>query len=356
MNNGTDFRTILRNGTPIIDVRAPVEFAQGAIPAAVNLPLMNDDERAAVGTCHKHKGTEAAIVLGHSLVAGENRTRRIAAWCEAFQRSPQAYLCCARGGQRSHIAQQWLHEAGIAAPLIVGGYKSLRQAALTAIDERVRQPIVLIGGCTGNGKTQLVRAHPEGIDLEGLAHHRGSSFGRTLTPQLSQASFENALAVELLQKTASRWVLEDEGNTIGSNHLPEPLRKQMVQADVVVVDDPLDVRLERLREEYFTSMQRDFLRACGEEQGWQAYGDYLRHGLFAIRRRLGLQRFVELSASLEHALNVQQQSGSTDAHFDWLRPLLEVYYDPMYRYQLAKKADQIVFQGRWQEIADWLRA
>jgi tRNA 2-selenouridine synthase len=89
-------------------------------------------------------------------------------------------------------------------PLIVGGYKALRQAAIQATDELVQRPIVLIGGCTGNGKTQLVCSRPDGIDLEGLAHHRGSSFGRTLQPQHPQATFENHLAVSLLKKPNSR--------------------------------------------------------------------------------------------------------------------------------------------------------
>ncbi|MBB1200341.1 tRNA 2-selenouridine(34) synthase MnmH [Enterobacteriaceae bacterium 89] len=356
MTNGTDFRAILRAGTPIIDVRAPVEFQQGAVPAACNLPLMNDDERAAVGTCYKRQGAEAALKLGHSLVNGEIRQQRLEAWCNALQQVPNAYLCCARGGQRSHITQQWLREAGVDVPLIVGGYKSLRQTAIAVTAELVQRPIVLIGGCTGNGKTLLVRSQPSGIDLEGLAHHRGSSFGRTLQPQLSQASFENALAVELLQKESPRWVLEDEGNMIGSNHLPACLREQMAQSSIAVVEDPFEIRLERLREEYFTRMQHDFVQAFGEEQGWQEYGEYLHHGLFAIRRRLGLQRFAELTAKLDIALADQQRSGSTDSHFSWLKPLLVEYYDPMYRYQLEKKAEKIVFRGTWQEVARWLES
>lgn len=354
MINGTDFRAILRAGTPIIDVRAPVEFQQGSVPAAINLPLMNDEERAAVGTCYKRHGADAALKLGHSLVKGEQRQQRTDAWIEAFRQHPEAYLCCARGGQRSHITQQWLREAAVNAPLIVGGYKSLRQTAIAVTEESVQRPMVLVGGCTGNGKTELIRAHAAGIDLEGLAHHRGSSFGRTLLPQLSQASFENALAVELLQKDATRWVLEDEGHMIGANHLPECLRNRMAQAPIAVVDDPFDVRLERLREEYFTRMHHDFLQAYGEEKGWQEYSEYLHHGLFAIRRRLGLQRFAELKDKLNEALAEQQRSLQTQAHFSWLKPLLAEYYDPMYRYQLGKKAEKIVFRGNYTEVAGWL--
>lgn len=171
------------------------------MPAAVNLPLMNDDERAAVGTCYKRQGPDAALALGHRLVSGDTRDARINAWREASLAHPEGFLCCARGGQRSHISQAWLKEAGVDYPLIRGGYKALRQTAIQVTIEQSQKPMVLIGGCTGNGKTLLVKQHAQGIDLEGLAHHRGSSFGRTLTPQLSQASFENHLAVELLKKT-----------------------------------------------------------------------------------------------------------------------------------------------------------
>jgi len=354
MTNGTDYRAILASDTPLIDVRAPVEFSQSAMPAAINLPLMNDEERAAVGTCYKRQGPEAALALGHKLVQGDLRASRTQAWLEACARYPHGYLCCARGGQRSHIVQQWLKEAGVDYPLIRGGYKALRQTAIQVTIEQSQKPMVLIGGCTGNGKTLLVKQHAQGIDLEGLAHHRGSSFGRTLTPQLSQASFENHLAVELLKKDAARWVLEDEGRMIGSNHLPECLRDRMDEAPIVVVEDPFDIRLERLREEYFDHMWADFSAAYGEEAGWKEYSEYLHHGLFAIRRRLGLQRFAQLTERLDEALVQQQRTASTEAHFAWLVPLLEEYYDPMYRYQLGKKAGKILFRGSWQEVAAWL--
>lgn len=121
---------------------------------------------------------------------------------------------------------------------------------------------MLIGGCTGSGKTLLVQQQPNGVDLEGLARHRGSAFGRTLQPQLSRASFENLLAAEMLKTDARQdlrlWVLEDESRMIGSNHLPECLRERMTQAAIAVVEDPFEIRLERLNEEYFLRMHHDF--------------------------------------------------------------------------------------------------
>lgn len=361
--NSRDWQTLLAQDIPVIDVRAPVEFAQGALPAAINLPLMNDTERAAVGTCYKQKGQQAALALGHHLVNHALREERLNAWREACLRYPHGYLCCARGGLRSQIVQQWLSEAGIAYPRVEGGYKQLRQAAIQATETLSHLPMVLVGGFTGSGKTQLVNAQPLGVDLEGLAHHRGSSFGRTLSPQLSQASFENALAATLLRKhltwhdhAHAFWVLEDEGQTIGANHLPQVVREQMSNAPIAVVEEPLARRLERLRNDYFIDMQREFYQAYGDASGWQAYREYLHHGLFAIRRRLGLERYATLAGRQRVACDQQQQRGDTDGHFAWLVPLLESYYDPMYRYQLEKKTAKVCFRGDYQSVADWLDA
>ncbi|CAG9420444.1 tRNA 2-selenouridine synthase [Providencia alcalifaciens] len=352
-----EIRQILASDTPIIDVRAPIEFQQGAMPSALNLPLMNDDERAAVGTCYKQKGSKKAVELGHQLVSGEVRENRINAWKAVCQQHPEGYLCCARGGMRSHIAQQWLKDAGIDYPLINGGYKNLRQTTLDAIDELALRPILLIGGCTGNGKTLLVQSFDNGIDLEGIAHHRGSSFGRTLETQFSQATFENHLAVSMLKKAPkhNRWIVEDEGRAIGVNSLPDSLRRAMETATIAVVEDPFERRIERLKEEYFDRMTHDFLAAFGEEQGWIAYSEYLHHGLYAIRKRLGSQRAIELTKLLDEALIAQRQTEKTDVHFSWLTPLLHEYYDPMYRYQLSKKLDRVVFKGTYDEVSEWVK-
>lgn len=121
------------------------------------------------------------------------------------------------------------------------------------------------------------------------------------------------------------WVLEDESRMIGSNHLPECLRERMTQAAIAVVEDPFEIRLERLNEEYFLRMHHDFTHAYGDEQGWQEYCEYLHHGLSAIKRRLGLQRYNELAARLDAALTTQLTTGSTDGHLPgWCRYLKNI--------------------------------
>lgn len=354
----SDYPRILIEDIPLIDVRAPVEFQQGAMPCAINLPLMNDEERTAVGTCYKQQGRQAALEFGQQRVCGIVREQRIAAWRNACQRYPQGYICCARGGMRSHITQRWLHEAGIDYPLVNGGYKALRRMAIQAIDQLAQHPLILIGGCTGSGKTTMVKNQPAGVDLEALAQHRGSSFGRTVLPQPGQAGFEHLLAAAMLKISvryaALPWILEDEGRMIGAVHLPASLSERMACAPIVVIEEPFERRLQRLTEEYFVQTLKDFQHYHGDETGWQHYADGLRHGLFAIRRRLGAQRYQQCSQYLEQALKIQQQHHSPEAHLNWLTPLLDHYYDPMYRYQLEKKAQNIVFRGDYQQVTDWL--
>ena len=140
-------------------------------------------------------------------------------------------------------------------------------------------------------------------------------------------------------------MLEDEGRIIGSNNLPLPLFNGMQQAPVAVIDDPFDIRLARLQAEYIDGMREQFEQAYGVEEGWRQYDDYLHHGLFAIRRRLGLERFQQLTQRLEAALRAQRLSGQGDAHREWLAPLLQQYYDPMYCYQLEKSpADRLPWE------------
>ena len=172
-----DYAALFLQQRPLIDLRAPIEFAEGAFPRAINLPLMSDEERAAVGTCYKQQGQQAAIALGHQLVSGENREQRLQAWLTQIRQHPDSVLYCFRGGLRSQTVQQWLAERGCVIPRVAGGYKALRQfliATLTRIS--TRDPLWLVTGMTGCGKTDLLAQLPAAVDLEGHAHHRGLQF------------------------------------------------------------------------------------------------------------------------------------------------------------------------------------
>ena len=116
-------RQLFLNDTPFIDVRAEVEFAKGAFPTSFNEPILNNDERHRVGTYYKQQGKDQAIALGHQLVCGTTKQRRIDSWCRFARDNPSAHLYCWRGGMRSNLAQQWMRQAGVDIPLIPGGFK-----------------------------------------------------------------------------------------------------------------------------------------------------------------------------------------------------------------------------------------
>ena len=154
-----DFRRIVLDDVPLIDVRAPIEFEGGAFPTAINLPLMNNEERRLVGIRYKEKGNAEAVKLGQELVGGEVKQERIAAWAEQIERRPDTMLYCFRGGQRSKISQQWIaEETGTVIPRLEGGYKAFRNFLIDQFDPAAQTAIpVILGGRTGTGKTILLQ-------------------------------------------------------------------------------------------------------------------------------------------------------------------------------------------------------
>ncbi len=351
-----DYHSLILNGAPLIDVRAPIEFSTGHLPASYNFPILSDEERVAVGTCYKQKGRDKAVELGHQLVSGNNRSDKIEAWQQFYSDHPNAVIYCARGGMRSKLSQSWLKEIGIDLPRVHLGYKGLRNYLLSVLDNVDQHPMLIVSGDTGTGKTELLQNFDAMIDLEGLANHHGSAFGKNITEQPAQATFENALAVNYVQKNdLPVWLLEDESRNIGKVHLPESLYIAMSKAPIVVVEEPLDNRLHRISQLYFIEMSEKYRNAYGDELGWDKYCDYLKQGLFALRKRLGLGRFAVLQQILEDALVEQLSTGKIDLHLDWLSILLTEYYDPMYQYQLNKKKDRMIFSSDYQSVSDFIK-
>ncbi len=354
-----DYRQLLLDGTALIDVRAPIEFAKGAIPGAVNLPLMIDSERHEIGIEYKQQGNEAATVLGYQLVSGQIKQQRVTAWQEFARQHPDGALYCARGGQRSEIAQQWLADAGVDYPRVKGGFKALRNFLIGALESCCHdRELLLIGGRTGVGKTDLLVSLPNHLDLEGLAHHRGSAFGRRPGVQPSQIEFENAIALRLLQLDragSSRLVMEDESRTIGACHLPHTLWQRFVHARLVVLEDSLANRVERVRRDYIERTHEEF-RLAHPINGQAMFFDHLRDGLQRIRKRLGGMRYQQAALLLDNAVDLQLQTGRTGAHREWIELLLTEYYDPMYDYQLSQKESQVAQRGDADSLREWLIA
>jgi tRNA 2-selenouridine synthase len=353
-----DYRALFLEDTPMIDTRAPVEFARGSFPTAVNLPLMTDEERAKVGTCYKQQGQDAAIALGHKLVQGEVKESRVQAWLDFASTNPGGYLYCFRGGLRSRICQQWLADAGCNYPRIAGGYKAMRRFLIDNLERNSREVnFVILAGRTGAAKTELLRQIPNSVDLEELARHRGSAFGRRVGGQPSQINFENALAIALLRREQAHpdqpILLEDEGAYIGSNTIPEALRETMAKAPLILLEADLESRVEHSFANYILHNLGDWRKTLDQETSFQRFATELRESLKRLQRRLGGQRYREVSEILESAIDAHAR-GDSSLHRDWIRILLRDYYDPMYDYQLSRKKDRVVFRGTAQQVREYL--
>ena len=356
----TDRLNLILEDTPLIDLRAPVEFAKGAPPKAINLPLMTDQERAKVGTCYKKQGQEAAIELGHRLVSGAAKEERLAAWQGVINRHPNAVFYCFRGGLRSQTVQAWLSDVGIDVPILSGGYKRLRSWLSENLENIIdSRELLVLGGKTGCAKTELLHdLDPEhcdtiSIDLEGIARHRGSAFGRRVSPQPTQISFEMALASAVIKKTHQRsgnLLLEDESKLIGRCGIPTKLYEKMRAAPLILIEESVEFRVEHSFQNYILKNHEEWItQLVDPDAAFDAFSKSLLRSADDITKRLGGERHKRLRSMLSFALQ-RHASGDPSEHRAWIRMLLTEYYDPMYDYQLSDKANRIQFRGNYAEV------
>ncbi|MCK5336155.1 MAG: tRNA 2-selenouridine(34) synthase MnmH [Gammaproteobacteria bacterium] len=356
----SDYKKLFLNETEMMDVRAPVEFLQGAFPHACNLPLMNDDEREAVGLRYKNMGQDDAIELGHELVSGEIKTQRVADWADFVKSNPQGVLYCFRGGLRSKITQQWIYdETGIVFPRVKGGYKALRRFLIDELEKSTEsvQPVIL-GGRTGTGKTILLNKLTAKIDLEGIFNHRGSVFGNHVTPQPSQIDIENQLSIELLKLLNSEItniVFEDEAPNIGSRNIPMNLYAKMKTSPLILLEESVEDRVDIIFDEYITHSLQQYISVYNEDLGFRKWSEQLLNALSKVQRRLGGERYKVLDQIMQDAIKEQLNTGTADKHKEWINNLLVDYYDPMYDYQLTKKTERVIFQGSQKDILEYLK-
>jgi tRNA 2-selenouridine synthase len=240
----------------VIDVRSPSEFAEDHIPGALNCPVLDDDERAAVGTMHRQRSAFHARRFGAALVA-----RNIATHIETrFADNGPAWrplVYCWRGGQRSAAMTQVLGSVGWHARRLEGGYRAFRRHVIEALSMLPRRfRFCVICGATGSGKSRLLRElrHAGGqvLDLESLAQHRGSVLGHLpAQPQPSQKLFETRIWWTLKALDSSRFVyVESESRKVGNLRVPEELIERMRSSECVLIDMPIGQRIRLLRDEY----------------------------------------------------------------------------------------------------------
>jgi tRNA 2-selenouridine synthase len=310
----------LRKELPIIDVRSEGEFQGGHIPTAINIPLLNNQERIAVGTDYKQKGQQEAIKTGFRLVGP--RLLDIIIQTQKIADNKELLVHCWRGGMRSTNFCQFVGMAGIKTHALKGGYKAYRHQAL----ESFRRPmnLILLTGCTGSGKSEVLRAlkarGEQVLDLEDLASHKGSAFGGLLMPtQPTTEQFQNELFEEILLLDPNKriWV-EDESIAIGKIFLPPDFWQAMSQAPLVQMDVTKEVRVQRLVAEYGPADRDEFLMIMSK-----------------IVKRLGGQNYNSAKEKL-----LQDDMAS-------VIDILLTYYDKAYLQSINKRHTRIKFSLSW---------
>ena len=297
---------------PVIDVRTPAEFEQGHIPGSYNIPLLSNSERVVVGTLYKKEGKEKAFIKALEF-SGPNMSEFVirAKKITKSHKTNKVLVYCWRGGMRSGSMGWLFNSAGMEAHTLEGGYKNfranIRNAFLKPID------IIVLGGYTGSGKTDILKhltKSEQVIDLEGLAHHKGSAFGFIgQEKQPTSEHFENILGTIWLNLDYSKRIwMEDESRNIGSVYLPEEIYRKIRFAPVIFVDIPIEIRIDRLVKEYtgFEDMHIEF-------------------ALEKIKKRIG---------GLNYKLAKQ---ALVENNYSEVAKIALIYYDKAYKYGIDKR-------------------
>ena len=313
-----DLRTL--DADTIIDVRAPSEYAEDHLPGAINLPVLNDAERAKVGTIYTQDSPFNARKIGGALVA-KNTAHHLETALADKDGSWQPLVYCWRGGQRSGAFSTILDQVGWRVRLLKGGYQSYRRAVVkTLYDTPLAHRLILIDGGTGTAKTELLHhlaaAGAQTLDLEGLAAHRGSLFGGVAADQPAQKMFESRIAAALTHLDPEQVTfVEAESSKIGERLIPPSLWENMRRSPRVHLSAPLDARSGYL---------------C------RAYSD-LTQDSGRLDRLIDQLRPYHSAEQIAHW---HERAGAGDWHV-LARSLIADHYDPRYEKSAARQSNVV---------------
>lgn len=302
----------------IIDVRSRSEFAEDHIPGAINLPVLDDAERALVGTIYK-QCPFSARKTGAALVA-KNISQHLVEHFASKEKDYQPLVYCWRGGNRSNSIALVMTQIGWQVTVIEGGYKTYRAYVRDQLQQLPEQfTYQLLSGLTGTGKTYILRQMGQRgaqvLDLEGLANHRGSLLGEEWegkpAPQPTQKYFESLLLQQLQSFEPSKpvWV-ESESNKIGRVYLPQFLWQKMKQARCVEIQLPLAARVQLLLQQYPHLV---------------THPDVLKAKLQLLKSRYGREKLNEWYQMIDAG------QGET-----FVQDVLQSHYDPTYTQSMER--------------------
>lgn len=296
-----------------IDVRSPGEYTEFHIPDAVNIPLFSNEERAQIGTIYKQIGQESAIQLGVQIFS-----KKLPDFYKVFKRiqsenkHKKIIVYCWRGGMRSGTVVSFL--GAIKVPLIqleggIRSYRKLIQAELESF-AKIKKPYIVLEGNTGTHKTDILLALQEEnypvIDLEGLAGHRGSTFGGIGLQPKTQKQFERDLWLRLSElKDAQYYLIEAESKRVGRIIIPDFILEGKDKGTRIHIDSPIESRIKAICETYrFADYHEEFVKAVE-----------------IIKKRMNPDLYMQIMESLNNR------------QYEWfVKLLLEEYYDPKYNF------------------------
>ena len=300
----------------VIDVRSPAEFALDRVPGAINRPVLDDAERARIGTLYKQRSPFEAKRIGAALVA-RNIAHIVETELHDRPRSWSPLVYCWRGGGRSDALCEVLRRIGWRAARLQGGYQGYRREVVAALAQLPGAfAFRVLCGRTGSGKSQVLQAlHDLGaqvLDLEALAHHRGSVLGEVPgEAQPTQKLFESALWQRLRSLDPGRPVfVEAESRKVGNVQVPGALIEAMRASECVTIEAPQSVRVALLTEQY---------------------GHYVRDALVLGERLQALTPHYGRTTIARWCALAQ-----ADRHAELVAELLATHYDPAYDRSLAR--------------------
>lgn len=302
----------------IIDIRAPIEFKNDAIPGAINIPLFSDEEREEIGTIYKNAGQDNAKWRAMEIVSPKIPIMLQKIKEASAGSKEQPIIHCWRGGMRSKAVVTFLEYAGVRAKRLTGGYKAYRQYILKEIPNLIPDQAVVIHGLTGVGKTKILKilqkkGYPV-LDLEGMAGHRGSIFGGVgLGTGNNQKQFDSFLFKELKKIQGSPYFLmEAESKRIGKVTQPDELMIKKMNGINIHVHSSLEQRVKQIAEDYIYPY---------EHESW--YHEVVKGALEKVLHRI---KDGEIKKNLEEFLDRRE-------YLHLIPVLLEQYYDPQYDYK-----------------------
>lgn len=321
-----------------IDVRSPSEYKEDTINGAINIPILNDEERKEVGTAYVQIGKDEAKRLGVKYISPKMP--------EIFEqvlelKCKHNFLAafCSRGGYRSKYFASIFSSIGIPVSQVEGGYKTYRKEVLESLPKlNDKVTYIVLNGNTGVGKTEILHVLLEKgysvLDLEGAANHRGSLLGGIGIGECnSQKKFESNIYWQLMNAKDNHVFVEGESLKIGSVSIPKYIHNKMKQGVQIFIDADIQKRVFNLKKDYILS------------DNWQEE---------SIKAMDGLSKYIS-SEKLDNL-----KSEVLNGNFDFVAAMLcEKYYDPMYNF----KSDMLDYSGIFKykysvdqvtdEIIDW---